>query len=455
LIRHRTASAPGTAWIPYEPTDTGPWDLSRVVHLHRRAAFAATWAEIERDLKDGPEASINRILTGTSRIGSSEGFEPTANLLADAAVASADINRLRAWWIFRMLASPDPLAERLTLMWHDHFATAQSKVKDVALMRRQNDTLRRLARARFGELLNASVREPALLLYLDAPNNRKGHPNENLARELMELFTLGIGNFTEADVKEAARALTGWTVEDGAFREAPSEHDDSEKTLLGRKGRWAPADLVSILLDRPSTALRIARRICGLFMGEGAVDRGAITVLADELSERGLDVGHAVQTVLRSRAFFAAGNIRSRVLAPVEFVIGACRALIPSRSMPSTLLLADWTDQLGQALFEPPNVGGWPGGRAWLSPRSLVGRANFAAALVEPRAVGLPAPIDPGLIAAEQGLGRSVEEVRQAASALLFGIASRESKLVATDQSPAAARQALAKLLASPDAQIG
>ena len=138
-----------------------------------------------------------------------------------------------------MLASPDPLGERLTLMWHDHFATAQSKVEDLALMRRQNETFRRLARAPFGDLLNASVREPALLLYLDAPSNRKDHPNENLARELMELFTLGIGNFTEADVKEAARALTGWTVDDGAFREVPSKHDDGEKTLLGRKGRWA------------------------------------------------------------------------------------------------------------------------------------------------------------------------------------------------------------------------
>ncbi len=152
-------------------------------------------------------------------------------------------------------------------MWHDHFATAQSKVEDLGLMRRQNETFRRLARAPFGELLDASIREPALLLYLDAPSNRKDHPNENLARELMELFTLGIGNFTEADVKEAARALTGWTVDDGAFREAPSKHDDGEKTLLGRKGRWTAPDLLSILLDRPATARRIARQDLRPFHG--------------------------------------------------------------------------------------------------------------------------------------------------------------------------------------------
>ena len=185
-----------------------------------------------------------------------EDFESVANVLADAAVASGDVNRLRAWWIFRMFASPDPLAERLTLMWHDHFATAQSKVEDLAVMRRQNETFRRLARAPFGELLNASVREPALLLYLDAPSNRKDHPNENLARELMELFTFGIGNFTEADVKEAARALTGWTVDDGAFREVIVEKRRRRENDLrpqGSLGGLRPAfDPARPAGDRPA-----------------------------------------------------------------------------------------------------------------------------------------------------------------------------------------------------------
>jgi uncharacterized protein (DUF1800 family) len=451
----RTTTDPETAWVRYEPSTESRWDLRRVVHLHRRAGFAATWAEIQRDLKDGPEASINRILTGTSRIGIPDEFESTANLLADAAVGSGDVNRLRAWWIFRMLGSPDPLAERLTLTWHDHFATAQSKVEDLALFRSQNETFRRLARAPFGDLLNASVREPALLLYLDAPNNRKDHPNENLARELLELFTLGIGNFTEADVKEAARALTGWTVDDGTFREVPSKHDDGVKTLLGRTGRWVPSDVMSILLGRPATARRIARRICSVLMGEGTVDESATMALAGELRENRLDVGHAVETVLRSRAFFASENIRSRVVGPVEFVIGACRALVPASSMPSTLLLADWTGRLGQELFEPPNVGGWPGGRAWLSARSLIGRANFASALVEGRLIGLPAPIDPGSIPAEQGLGKSAGEVREAARALLLGIASDERKGSPTDETPEVARKVLVTVLASPEAQIG
>jgi uncharacterized protein (DUF1800 family) len=444
-----------TAWARYEPSTRLPWDVSRVVHLHRRAGFAATWAEVERDLNDGPDSSIGRVLKGTSRTGTSEEFESTASVLADAAVASADIKRLEAWWIFRMLSSPDPLGERLTLMWHDHFATAQSKVDDIGLMRRQNDTFRRFARAPFGDLLKASVREPALLLYLDAPSNRKDHPNENLARELMELFTLGVGNYTETDVKEAARSLTGWTADDGVFRDAANRHDDGEKTLLGRTGCWKTTDLLSILLDQPSTAHRIAQRLCGAFMGEGVVDEKATLALADDLITYRLDIGHGVETILRSQAFFAARNIRTRVVGPAEFAIGACRALVPVPSMPSTLLVAEWTTRMGQQLFEPPNVGGWPGGRAWLSPRSLVARANFAAALVEGRPLGLPAPIDAAAIAAEQGLEHAARAVRGAARTLLLGIERSENSAARTQESPEAARKALTTVLASPEAQIG
>src|SRR5205085_7025102 len=198
---------------------------------------------------------------------------------------------------------------------------------DLSAMRRQNDTLRRLGKAPFGELLNAAVREPALLAYLDAPANRKGHPNENLGRELMELFTLGVGHYSEKDVKEAARALTGWTVnDDGKFAEVAVKHDDGEKLLLGNAGKWKGDDLVKMLLEHPATADRLAFRICELFMGEGAVEATAVKALADGLRERGLDIGWAVETVLRSRAFFAEGHLGRRVVGPVEYVIGTARA---------------------------------------------------------------------------------------------------------------------------------
>src|SRR5438067_4870672 len=232
-------SAGAGVWAPYAPDDKTPWDLRRVVHLHRRAGFAATWQEIQRDLKDGPKASIVRLLQGKARSqGVPEDFVAVAAKLGRLAAEAGDLGRLKAWWVYRMLFGPDPLAERLTLLWHNHFATSEDKVRSLAAMRRQNETFRKLARAPFGKLLNAAVREPALLLYLDAPSNRKGAPNENLARELMELFTLGVGPYSEADVKEAARALTGWTVEEGQFAEETARHDDGDKTLLGKKGRW-------------------------------------------------------------------------------------------------------------------------------------------------------------------------------------------------------------------------
>ncbi len=450
-------------WLPYAPDDLAPWDLRRVVHLHRRAGFAATWAELRRDLADGPAASVGRLLAGTARaVGVPDEFDATARLLADAAAGSNDPARLKAWWVFRMAFGPDPLGERLTLLWHDHFATSNLKVADLGLMHRQNETLRRLVRAPFGDLLRAAVREPALLVWLDAPANRKGHPNENLARELMELFTVGLGPFTEADVKEAARALTGWSVEDGEFRVREAAHDAGPKTVLGRTGRWAGDDLVGLLLDHPATADRLAWRLCGLFFGEGQPGAEARAALADRLRSTNLDVGRAVETVLRSRLFFAEANLNCRVPGPAEFVVGAARALEMFDPPPSTLALADWAARLGQDLFYPPNVGGWAGGRAWVTTRSAVGRANFAAALAAGPGVGRPEPLDALGLARRHGRGRDAGDVLAFFGELLRGAppaaAERDRVLAAlasTADEAAAARRAVALLLVAPEALLG
>jgi hypothetical protein len=464
-MRIRRAPPADGPWTPYAPGPDAPWDLRRVVHLHRRAGFSASWAELRRDLADGPGPSVRRLLDGKARgpgEGVPEDFESTAALLGDAAAESNDPARLKARWLYRILFSPDPLGERLTLMWHDHFATSNIKVNDLTAMRRQNDLFRRLARAPFGELLNAAVRDPALLVWLDAPANRKGHPNENLARELMELFTLGVGRYGEPDVKEAARALTGWTAADGRFREVAARHDDGEKTVLGRRGRWSGADLVAILLDQPATGDRLARRVCGLLMGEGAVDGAALASLAEGLRDSGLDVGRAVGTVLRSRAFFDERNLRTRVLDPVGFVAGSVRALGLLEPPPSTLVLADWSARLGQDLFYPPNVGGWPGGRAWLSGRALIGRANYAAALVGGQGVGRPSPLDALHTAERCGRGTGRDESIRALADLWFGAEpargwnDRVATAVGPESSwgPEPARRAAALILASPEAQL-
>lgn len=461
-MRPSTDPTPGAAWAPHD----GPWDLARVVHLHRRAGFAASWEEIRRDLKDGPGPSVARLLDGKARgaaEGVPEGFEATSAVLADAAVASGDPARLKAWWVFRMLFGPDPLGERLALMWHDHFATSNLKVDDLALMRRQNETLRRLARAPFGETLGAAVREPALLAWLDAPANRKGHPNENLARELMELFTLGVGHYAEADVGESARALTGWTVEEGGFREEPARHDDGEKSVLGRRGRWSGGDLVKILLDQPATADRLAWRLARTFFGEGALDAPAVAGLAEGLRANRLDVGWAVATILRSRAFYAAANRRTKVLDPAGFVVGSARALGIVDPPPSTLVLADWMARLGQDLFYPPNVGGWPGGRSWLSARVVVGRANYAAAVAGGQGIGRPGPLDALGLADRHGRGRDRgAAIGFYADLIMGGVpdAGWRDRVESALGSPPAwgpeeARRVVALILACPEAQLG
>jgi uncharacterized protein (DUF1800 family) len=447
-------------WTPYTPDDHSPWDLRRVVHLHRRAGFAATWSEIQRDLKDGPKASVDRVLIGKASLeGVPEKFAETSELLGESAATSRDPARLKAWWVYRMLFGPDPLTERLALMWHNHFATSNLKVESPTMMRAQNEMFRKLGRKRFGELLSAAVRDPATLKWLDAPANRKGKPNENLARELMELFSMGIGNYSETDVKEAARALTGWTVtDDETFAENDKGHDDGEKTILGKQGKWKGDDLVRMVLEHPATAKRVAWRICELFLGEAAIKSADVAGLAEGLRQRQLNLAWAVETVLRSRLFFAEENLANRVLGPVEYVVGAARALELFDPPSSTLVLAEWCGRLGQDLFYPPNVGGWPGGRAWLTTRALVGRANYAAALVEGRLVGRPGPMDAVTLAKRHGQ----EDIVAFYTRLLLGAeptAEWRQRIAAALDAGAAdegeqARKMVALILAMPEAQI-
>jgi uncharacterized protein (DUF1800 family) len=451
-------------WETYQPAPDAPWNLARVVHLHRRAGFAATWREIERDLRDGPEASVTRLLKGKAHLdGIVTDFEGVSAALAESAASTSMADRLKAWWVFRMLFSPDPLGERLTLMWHNHFATSNLKVNDLVAMRRQNETFREFARAPFGELLRHSIKEPALLDWLDAPANRKEHPNENLGRESMELFTIGVGNYSETDVKEAARALTGWSYKPDGFHDFPQYHDDGAKTILGRKGRWSGDDFVAILLEQPGTSVRLAGRLCELFMGEGVTTPAEIQSLAEGLRAHNLDIGWAVERILRSQAFFTAANLRARILSPPEFVIGATRAIEQFDPPPSTLLLAEWIARMGQDLFYPPNVFGWPGGRSWLNSRALVARINFASALVDGSVRYPAAPANVlGLIERTVGGAEAGPGIRFL-SELFFGTRPPESVQKELESAVPAgsrltaetARRAAIVLLSSPEAQIG
>jgi uncharacterized protein (DUF1800 family) len=381
-----------------------------------------------------------------------------ADVIGDAAVGSDSPNRLKAWWLYRMLFTPDPLGERLTLMWHNHFATSNLKVKNLDLMRRQNGLFREYGRSPFGILIQQMAKDPALLIWLDADANRKEHPNENLAREIMELFTLGVGNYSESDVREAARSLTGWSVKDGRFRDYAHFHDDGEKTLFGKTGDWNGDDLVHMLFNHPATAKRLALRLCELFLGEGVVSEAALEELASILRENHLDIGYATEIIVQSELFFSDRNIGNRVLGPVEFIVNTIRSmelLIPS---PSTLLLAEWSALLGQDLFYPPNVFGWPEGRAWLTTRSLIGRTNFITTLIEGSVFKPHRPLDVEAFAKKHGYEGS--RVPEFLGQLLAGLDAtspfvQEQQTRLKSSNPPALIDVVTAFLTSPDAMLG
>ncbi len=390
--------------LAYEPTAADPRDRRKVAHLYRRAAFGASWAELEEGVHRGPHACIDRLLEGTPAQSISE--EDFAAMARTSVAAGSDRN-LQGWWVYRMLASGWPLVERVTLFWHDHFATSQDKVANLGLMHAQNELFRRFALGHFwdaetGGLLLAVSRDPAMLIWLDSNSNRRAAPNENFARELMELFALGIGHYTEKDVQEAARGFTGWFENHSRFLFVGSEHDAGEKTVLGRTGKWDGSDVVRIVAEQPAAAVFMVQKLYRYLVNEndaGASERTA--PLAAAFRERQFDVRWLVQTMLRSRIFFSAASYRQKISSPVDFTVGTVHRLEGSRVSP--VALADVCGRLGQTLFHPPNVAGWDEGKAWINTSTALGRANFAEEIMAARGGRFAARIDPARLAAQYG----------------------------------------------------
>jgi uncharacterized protein (DUF1800 family) len=269
----------------------------------------------------------------------------------------------------------------------------------------------------------------------------------------MELFTLGVGNYTEADVKEAARALTGWSVDEGKFVEVAERHDDGEKVILGAQSKFNGTALLELLLKQPSVADRLAMKLVRLFFGEDGVSANASRELAKGLRERDLDLGWAVGTVLRSRLFFADANVRSRVLMPVEYVTGSARVLELFDPAPSPLAMADWSARMGQDVFDPPNVGGWPVGKKWVHSRGLIARANYVTALVTGPNSGRGITYDPAAEAKKHGFGSAFADVLTFHHRLLFGSdPTAETRKRFESLSPT---KMVIALLSSPEAQLG
>lgn len=286
----------------------------------------------------------------------------------------------RAWWVMEMLHTPSPLTERMTLFWHNHFVSGQDKVPWPQTMLAQNLLLRRDALGNFGVMLHQVAKDPAMLQYLDGASNRKGHPNENFAREVMELFTLGEGHYTQKDVTEAARAYTGWGLDGQAqFVWRPGAHDNGLKTVLGKTGNFDGDQVLDLLLARPQTANLVTAKLWREFISD-APDAGQAAAMADVFRASGYDIRTVLRAMFLSRAFWAQENKGTLTRSPVDFVIGTVRAFDIACGSPRPLVAA--LNQLGQNLFEPPDVKGWRGGRSWINSSTLLVRERFVEAIL-------------------------------------------------------------------------
>jgi uncharacterized protein (DUF1800 family) len=283
---------------------------------------------------------------------------------------------LRAWWVREMLSTPSPLTERMTLFWHNHFTSGQDKVQYPQQMALQNMLLRRDALGNFGELLHDVAKDPAMLQYLDGASNRKGKPNENFAREVMELFTLGEGHYTQRDVSEAARAYTGWSLDPDtqAYVWRASQHDDGDKTVLGQTGPFDGDQVLDILLARPETASFVTAKLWREFVSD-TPDPARIAPIAAQFRASHYDIKVALRGLFMSDAFWDDDDRGVLVKSPAEFVVGALRAF--DIGYDNTAPFAAEIRTLGENLFYPPNVKGWPGGTIWINSSTLLARKQF------------------------------------------------------------------------------
>ena len=305
------------------PHDARQWSRRDATHLLWRTQFGATAAEIAATHKAGLAKSLERLLTPQKETAD---FEDTESLLREAAYDTGAVGDLQAWWLHRMHYTANPLTEKLTLFWHNHFATSFSKVQSVPHMAAQNDRFRAEALGSFRELLHAMAKDVAMLIWLDSNANRKRHANENFAREVMELFSLGEGNYTEDDIKQAARAFTGWHVRDDKFWFNQRQHDITNKSLFGKTANLDGGEVIDLCLAHKACARFIAFKLLRAFVLDQPTDTH-ITALAARLRAHDFAMRPVMRELLGSKLFFGAAVRHARIKEPLELTLGACRAL--------------------------------------------------------------------------------------------------------------------------------
>ena len=388
--------------------------MAHAAHLLSRAGFGGSPAEIEALYARGLKGAVAFVLEGEedadlfpppdmTQPPEIESFRRTVQAETDPIAKQelltqqrklnrAEMQDLRDWWMQRMRYSLWPLREKMTLFWHGHFATSVEKTRLPYLMWQQNETLRANALGNFRTLTKAVSRDPAMMQYLDLQRSVKNQPNENFARELMELFTLGEGvRYTESDIREAARALTGYRINPRTqqFVFARRQYDDSAKTFLGETGNLDGDEVIDVILQQPECGQFITRKLWRFFVSDEPSEE-VVQALGQQLTQSNYDISGLLRKVFLSREFYSREVIRSQVKSPAQWIVQTAKVL--ECPLPPAQLTENAMNQMGQILFAPPNVKGWDGGRAWITSATLLYRFNLAGQLV--RAQGSPAKIN-------------------------------------------------------------
>ena len=410
------------------PLPSKDWDQTKAAHLLNRAGFGGTPSHVDSLVRSGMAASVRYLVDGPATSVPApapdwarptdflavrqEMMQATANVPTgdEAAVKAArrevamtrrkeeaqHMLDLGEWWLDRMRQSVDPLEEKMTLFWHGHFATSAQKVKNPYFMWRQNQTFREHARGNFGVLVKAVSRDPAMIQWLDLRESRAAHPNENFAREVMELFTLGEGHYTETDVTEGARAFTGYRIDprDSSFRFAAFDHDNKPKNFLGRSDVLDGDQAIDTILQQPACARYMAAKLWTFFAYENP-SAPLVEALANTLRANRYEMRPALHQMFTSQEFYSPEAVRTQIKSPVQWMVQTARAM--EIELPPKGPLAVALRQMGQVPFYPPSVKGWDGGKAWISTSTLLTRYNLAGSLlrVPPKHVETPFNLTP------------------------------------------------------------
>jgi hypothetical protein len=297
-----------------------------------------------------------------------------------------ETRRLGYWWANRMVLTKHPLEQKMALLWHGHFATHENKVRDYRKMMQQIDLFERGATGNLRDLTIKVAQNPAMLYFLDAQYNVKGAPNENFAREVMELFTMGVGNYSEKDVREGARAFTGWYFDNLAFKVDPAKHDAGVKTFLGRTGNFDGVDVLTIIFEQPVTAEYLAAKIYR-FLVRDEVSADLRKKLGAVLRANNYEVKPLLNVILASKDFYSQASYGGHIKGPVEHLITMIKQL-GADAVPGVPDFNQSTIAMGQHLLNPPSVAGWAGGKAWITPGLLIARGNVAREVLVPDMTG-------------------------------------------------------------------